>query len=87
MCRSSVSPPVSNSGHVSGESVESIVYIVTSGGRRIPAHAKILASASPVLESIIDQKRRRSEKTIPINGVPCDAVEVFVSFLYFNRSV
>ncbi|KAJ0587066.1 putative chromatin remodeling & transcription regulator BTB-POZ family [Helianthus annuus] len=85
MCRSSVSPPVNNSGQVSGEPVESIVYIVTSGGRRIPAHAKILASSSPVLESITDQKRRRSEKIIPINGVPCDAVEVFVSFLYFNR--
>ncbi|KAI3802531.1 hypothetical protein L1987_30664 [Smallanthus sonchifolius] len=87
MCRSTVSPPDCKSDHVSAESVETNLYILTSGGRRIPAHAKILASASPVLESIIDRprKHRSSEKTIPILGVPCDAVEVFVSFLYSNR--
>ncbi|KAK9060951.1 hypothetical protein SSX86_018131 [Deinandra increscens subsp. villosa] len=88
MCRSPVSPPVHNSDQFSGESVdETTLYIVTSGGRRIPAHAKVLASASPVLESIIDslQNRRSSGKTIPIVGVPCDAVESFVSFLYSNR--
>ncbi|KAI7732319.1 hypothetical protein M8C21_010058, partial [Ambrosia artemisiifolia] len=82
MCISSASP---TSDHASGDSVENIVYILTSGGRRIPAHAKILASASPVLESIIDRKKRSSENNIPINGVPCDAVQVFVNFLYSNR--
>lgn len=48
---------------------------------------KIQASASPVLESIIDRprKHRSSEKTIPILGVPCEAVEVFVRFIYSNR--
>lgn len=87
MCRSPVSPPHHESDHVSGGSVETIVYILTSGGRRIPALAKILASASPVLESIIDRprKHRSSEKTIPILGVPCEAVEVFVRFIYSNR--
>ncbi|KAJ8559713.1 hypothetical protein K7X08_003771 [Anisodus acutangulus] len=42
------------------------------------------AAASTVLESILvrPQKRRSSEKTILILGVPCDAVPVFVQFLY-----
>ncbi|TXG51356.1 hypothetical protein EZV62_023880 [Acer yangbiense] len=63
------------------------VQILTSGGRRIPAHASILGSVSPVLESIIDRprKHRSSEKLIPILGVPCDAVSSFVGFLYSSR--
>ncbi|KAD4585624.1 hypothetical protein R6Q59_035839 [Mikania micrantha] len=87
MCISSVSPLIHKPDHVSGDSVETNLYILTSGGRRIPASAKILAAASPVLESIIDspRNRRSSEKNIPILGVPCDAVQVFVSFLYSNR--
>ncbi|KAI7743786.1 hypothetical protein M8C21_004831 [Ambrosia artemisiifolia] len=89
MCRSSGSPPVHESDHVSTpstESVETSVYIITSGGRKIPAHANILASASPVLEGIIDswKKHSRFDKTILIPGVPCEAVEVFISFLYSN---
>lgn len=49
----------------------------------------IQASASTVLKSIIDKprKHRSSEKTVPILGVPCDAVEVFVGFLYSNKLV
>ncbi|XP_024973014.1 BTB/POZ and TAZ domain-containing protein 1-like [Cynara cardunculus var. scolymus] len=87
MCRSPASPTEHESDHVLGGSVETIVYILTSGGRRIPANAKIMASASPVLESIIDrpQKHRSSEKTISILGVPCDAVDVFVRFLYSTK--
>ncbi|XP_076918982.1 BTB/POZ and TAZ domain-containing protein 1-like [Bidens hawaiensis] len=86
MCRVPVSPPLRNSDdHVFAESVETSVYILTSGGRRIPANAKILASASPVLESLINNICQSSEKTIRILGVPCDAVQVFVSFLYYNR--
>ncbi|XP_076901226.1 BTB/POZ and TAZ domain-containing protein 1-like [Bidens hawaiensis] len=85
MCRVPVSPPARNSSdHVSAVSVETSICILTSGGRRIPANAKILASASPVLENLINSCRS-SEKTIRILGVPCDAVEVFVSFLYYNR--
>ncbi|KAK4844702.1 hypothetical protein QYF36_023451 [Acer negundo] len=63
------------------------VQILTSGGRRIPTHASILGSVSPVLESIIDRprKHRSSEKLIPILGVPCDAVSSFVGFLYSSR--
>ncbi|KAI8543838.1 hypothetical protein RHMOL_Rhmol08G0250600 [Rhododendron molle] len=67
----------------SGEFPEADVEIVTSGGLRIPAHPSILASASPVLESIIDRPRKHgSDRTIPVLGVPCEAVSVFIRFLY-----
>ncbi|KAI4343671.1 hypothetical protein L6164_010992 [Bauhinia variegata] len=63
------------------------VYIHTSAGARIPAHASILASVSPVLENIIDRprKHRSSERIIQIHGVPCHAVAAFLGFLYFSR--
>ncbi|KAH9776549.1 BTB/POZ and TAZ domain-containing protein 1 [Citrus sinensis] len=63
------------------------VQILTSGGLRIPVHASILVSASPVLENITDRprKHRSSEKVIPILGVPCGAVSSFVGFLYTSR--
>lgn len=87
MCRSPVTPLVHDSDHVSPQSDEDIVYILTSGGRRIPAYSKILASASPVLESIIDRPRKKQnpQKTISIIGVPCDAVEAFINFLHYSR--
>ncbi|KAJ0755175.1 putative chromatin remodeling & transcription regulator BTB-POZ family [Helianthus annuus] len=85
MCRRPASP--SDSVNASGDSTETYIQIVTSGGRRIPVHPNILASASTVLESIIDRprKHRSSEKTIPIVGVPCDAVVAFVGFIYSGR--
>ncbi|KAJ1391924.1 Zinc finger, TAZ-type [Sesbania bispinosa] len=63
------------------------VFIHTSDGTRIPAHAAILASVSPVLENLIDRprKHRSSERIIQIHGVPCDAVSAFVGFLYTSR--
>ncbi|KHN10463.1 BTB/POZ and TAZ domain-containing protein 2 [Glycine soja] len=63
------------------------VFIHTSHGTRIPAHAPILASMSPVLENLIDRprKHRSSERIIQIHGVPCDAVTAFVRFLYSSR--
>ncbi|KAI7748846.1 hypothetical protein M8C21_024933, partial [Ambrosia artemisiifolia] len=75
------SPTESND--VSGDVTEIYIHIVTSGGRKIPVHANILASASTVFESIIERprKHRSSEKSIPILGVPCNAVEVFIGFL------
>ncbi|XP_034673762.1 BTB/POZ and TAZ domain-containing protein 1-like isoform X1 [Vitis riparia] len=77
----------SDCDQISGEIREPDVYIVTSGGLRIPANASVLASVSPVLENILDRPRkyRRSEKIIPILGVPCDAVLAFVRFLYSSR--
>ncbi|KAK6920594.1 Zinc finger, TAZ-type [Dillenia turbinata] len=79
-----------DSGHhprLSGEMPPPDVRIISSDGLRIPAHASILASASPVLENILDRprKHRRSEKIIPILGVPGDAVSAFVQFLYSSR--
>ncbi|XP_065874132.1 BTB/POZ and TAZ domain-containing protein 1-like [Euphorbia lathyris] len=63
------------------------VQIVTSDGLRIPAHTSILASVSSVLENIIDRplKHRNSQRTIPILGVPSDAVSVFLRFIYSSR--
>ncbi|KAL3628929.1 hypothetical protein CASFOL_027975 [Castilleja foliolosa] len=70
-----------------GEMPEPDIYVITTGGVRIPAHSKILASASPVLESIIErpQKNRTTARKIPISGVPYDAVSVFLQFLYSSR--
>ncbi|PON85246.1 Voltage dependent potassium channel [Trema orientale] len=63
------------------------VHILTSDGLRIPAHSSILASVSPVFESIIERprKNRSSERVIRILGVPRDAVVSFVRFLYSSR--
>ncbi|KAL1812411.1 hypothetical protein ACET3Z_022476 [Daucus carota] len=79
--------PAVDSDRSSGDTPDYDVHIITSGGLRIPAHASVLASASPVLESIIDspRKHRSSENTIRILGVPNDAVSVFIGFLYASR--
>ncbi|TVU36106.1 hypothetical protein EJB05_18022 [Eragrostis curvula] len=69
------------------------VDVVTTGGRRkIPAHSSVLASASPVLASIIErrmQKDRESGKTgravVRIRGVTDDAAAAFVRLLYAGR--
>lgn len=63
------------------------IFIHTSDGTRIPAHSNILASMSPVLESMIDRprKHRSSERIIQIHGVPGDAVTAFLTFLYSRR--
>lgn len=49
------------------------------------------ASASPVLTNIIEKPRKihggSSKRVIKILGVPCDAVSVFVRFLYSPRFV
>ncbi|TKY73589.1 BTB/POZ and TAZ domain-containing protein 1 [Spatholobus suberectus] len=56
------------------------LYLQTPGGKRIPAHATILASASPVLENVIP-----SNRIVKIHGVPDGAVTAFVGFLYSSR--
>ncbi|ESQ31593.1 hypothetical protein EUTSA_v10004447mg [Eutrema salsugineum] len=71
---------------ISYDVVERDVEIITSGRRRIPAHSGVLASASPVLANIIEKPRKNlggsSKRVIKILGVPCDAVSVFLRFLY-----
>ncbi|KAF6146115.1 hypothetical protein GIB67_004477 [Kingdonia uniflora] len=63
------------------------VRILTSGGLTIPAHSAILRSGSKVLEKIINRPRksRSSYRTIPILGVPCNAVVAFLRFMYSSR--
>ncbi|GFP99054.1 BTB/POZ and TAZ domain-containing protein 2 [Phtheirospermum japonicum] len=80
-------PPVDGVSAADAVMPEPDVQVITSAGILIPAHAKILASASPVLENIIQRpkKRRSSERKIPILGVPYDAVSVFIQFLYSSR--
>ncbi|XP_044484135.1 BTB/POZ and TAZ domain-containing protein 1-like [Mangifera indica] len=78
--------------HLATLTKQSVFYepdfeILTSDGLLIPVHTGILASASPVLENIIERppKHRSSEKVIPIFGVPSGAVSSFVGFLYTSR--
>ncbi|KAJ0972470.1 hypothetical protein J5N97_020429 [Dioscorea zingiberensis] len=64
------------------------VKILTSGGRSFSAHSSVLASMSPVLESILERRCKHgssSSKAIPILGVPYAAVIAFVRFLYSSR--
>ncbi|XP_040379709.1 BTB/POZ and TAZ domain-containing protein 2-like [Oryza brachyantha] len=63
------------------------VQVVTSDGKSIAAHSFVLATASPVLERMIDRARRgwNSECTIRVLGVSSDAVYAFLHFLYASR--
>ncbi|KAM5571840.1 BTB/POZ and TAZ domain-containing protein 1-like [Rosa sericea] len=82
-----LSPATSPTKSGPRELPEPDIHILTRDAVRIPAHASILASVSPVLENIIDRprKHRGSERVIPILGVPNDAVIAFTRFLYSSR--
>ncbi|CAL5202813.1 unnamed protein product [Lathyrus oleraceus] len=56
------------------------LYINGPRRTRVPAHAAILASASPVLENMV-----KSNRIIEIHGVPYNAVTAFVRFFYTSR--
>ncbi|CAN6166573.1 unnamed protein product [Urochloa humidicola] len=58
------------------------VRIVTSDGQTIAAHSYVLATASPVLERMIDRAWRGGRCTIRVLGVPSDAVLAFLHLLY-----
>ncbi|KAG2572903.1 BTB/POZ and TAZ domain-containing protein 2-like [Panicum virgatum] len=64
------------------------VRIVTSDGQTIAAHSYVLASASPVLERMIDGARRggRDGCTVRVLGAPSDAVLAFLHLLYAARA-
>ncbi|KAJ4810067.1 BTB and TAZ domain protein 1 [Rhynchospora pubera] len=79
-----------------GASYEQDVQIVTSSGKRIPADSSLLASASLVLERMLElEKERRNEKSrksktatatqskirIRMLGVPHEAVAAFIRSL------
>ncbi|KAL3526876.1 hypothetical protein ACH5RR_011532 [Cinchona calisaya] len=61
------------------------VLIHTDHGGVIYAHASILGIASPVFKIILKQstrRRRATQRSISIRGVPPEAVRVFIRFLY-----
>ncbi|CAL5016298.1 unnamed protein product [Urochloa decumbens] len=63
------------------------VRIVTSDGQTIAAHSYVLASASPVLERMIDRAWRGAGGcTIRVLGVPSDAVLAFLHLLYVSSA-
>ncbi|XP_047341099.1 BTB/POZ and TAZ domain-containing protein 1-like [Impatiens glandulifera] len=69
---------------------DEVIHVLTTGGIRIPVHRSILASASPVLDNIIDHRPNKNQtsdnnSTIQILGVPTEAVAVFVRFLYSSK--
>ncbi|XAR57715.1 Histone acetyltransferase [Bertholletia excelsa] len=59
------------------------VGITTSDGGIVHAHASVLGMASPVLKSMLKEATKRGRQmSISIHGVPHEAVEAFIRFLY-----
>ncbi|XP_044978028.1 BTB/POZ and TAZ domain-containing protein 2-like [Hordeum vulgare subsp. vulgare] len=63
--------------------------VTSSGGRRIAAHSSVLASASPVLESVLERRLQRLRESgkggrfvVRIRGVTDDVAAAFVRLLY-----
>ncbi|CAN0917847.1 BTB/POZ and TAZ domain-containing protein 4 [Linum grandiflorum] len=65
------------------EGYKSDVQIITGCAVPIFAHSNILGMASPVLRGMLKQaKMRDGQRSISVNGVPHDAIRVFIRFLY-----
>lgn len=65
----------------SGYKADLIIY--TDNGGMMYAHASVLGLASPVIEGMLKQAKRHGEKqSISIPGVPHDALQLFIRFLY-----
>ncbi|KAJ4826682.1 BTB/POZ and TAZ domain-containing protein 4 [Turnera subulata] len=59
------------------------VIISTDNGGVVHAHASVLGMASPVIRGMLKQAKRKGRKqSISIRGVPHDALQVFIRFLY-----
>ncbi|XP_024978146.1 BTB/POZ and TAZ domain-containing protein 4-like [Cynara cardunculus var. scolymus] len=59
------------------------VSIYTSSDDIIYAHSSILGLASPVFRGIFNRKSRSNRPfSVPIRGVPAEAVRIFIRFLY-----
>ncbi|KAI5003042.1 hypothetical protein ZWY2020_027692 [Hordeum vulgare] len=63
--------------------------VTSSGGRRIAAHSSVLASASPVLETVLERRLQRLRESgkggravVRIRGVTDDVAAAFVRLLY-----
>ncbi|XP_047159474.1 BTB/POZ and TAZ domain-containing protein 4 [Vigna umbellata] len=62
------------------------VCINTNSGDVVYAHSNIIAMASPVLKGMLKQAHRHGRwRKISIIGVPHDAVQVFIRYLYTFR--
>lgn len=64
------------------EAYRADVKIHTDSGIIIYAHASILGFASPVFRSMFKKPRSKNIFSIPIRGVPPEAVRIFIRFLY-----
>ena len=64
------------------EAYRADVKIHTDSGIVIYAHASILGFASPVFRSMFKKSRSKRVISIPIRGVPTEAVRIFIRFLY-----
>jgi hypothetical protein len=58
-------------------------YVETDNKSHFPAHSSVLAAASPVIATLLNQSRDKNGNTyLKIHGVPCEAVYMFIRFLY-----
>ncbi|KAB5515775.1 hypothetical protein DKX38_026423 [Salix brachista] len=59
------------------------VYIITDRKSYVPAHCNVLSISSPMLGNILQQSKVKDGiRYIKILGVPCEAVYMFIRFLY-----
>ncbi|XP_057528986.1 BTB/POZ and TAZ domain-containing protein 4 [Amaranthus tricolor] len=65
------------------EAYRADVVVHTDSGGQIYVHASILGMTSPVIRQLLKQSKTKSRRrSISIQGVPHDAVRVFLRFLY-----
>ncbi|CAH2038822.1 unnamed protein product [Thlaspi arvense] len=65
------------------EGIGADTYVETDNKSHFPAHTSILAAASPVMARLLNQSRDKKGKSfLRIPGVPCEAVYMFIRFLY-----
>ncbi|KAJ6865812.1 BTB/POZ and TAZ domain-containing protein 3-like [Populus alba x Populus x berolinensis] len=65
------------------EAYSADVYVITVSKSYIPAHCNVLSISSPVLGNILQRSKVKDGiRYIKILGVPCEAVYMFIRFLY-----
>ncbi|ESQ36350.1 hypothetical protein EUTSA_v10007799mg [Eutrema salsugineum] len=65
------------------EAIGADTYVEVDNKAHFPAHSSVLAAASPVMASILNQSRDKKGNTyLKIPGVPYEAVYIFIRFLY-----
>ncbi|KDP35133.1 hypothetical protein JCGZ_10667 [Jatropha curcas] len=59
------------------------VYVITDDKAYIPAHVNVLSIASPILRNLLQQSKvKNGIRCIKIRGVPFEAANAFIRFLY-----